>query len=396
MDFQGCKYPVSFSDSAGSDLQLQTIYNAPHDETNWQTQEESSKTAEPSDSFCPITKKIPITLSSIIKSLQNYSYHDSCFRLEVSPLVDRSSRVDPLAEFKEVTLFIGHRSELIKILSYLESFHSLKFSSSDMDPQAVSLLIKMVKVNKLMDEWCIVLFCQVSLAGHFDFVFESIISLNREVLVAASKSAFLPTYSIPASVRLIVIKGYNTFFPENLYKFHLHVDGDTDVENFSQMVFATLGHLVSPSQCSIEFLHINMNDVLGENFDKRPPTRISYLRENKAIISSRKAFEEIELKNRREKFKTRKLTKNLTFLRSEITSLIGKKGKEIEKIRTKVPAIIKIHESECSPDDDVSDKHLKQEPTQVISIIGTLCEIEAAEKLVYHHIKVNRLARHSY
>ncbi|KAG7904613.1 hypothetical protein KL905_003527 [Ogataea polymorpha] len=118
-------------------------------------------------------------------------------------------------------------------------------------------------------------------------------------------------------------------------------------------------------------------DVYGKSVDLRPPTRIGYLRENK-VLTDRNAVR-VALSPKQNVA----VKKQYHMTRKEIGSLIGKKGKDIERIREQTTAKIKIHDTADTENVAVGPG---MNQMQLLEIIGLQEEVKQAEQLIQKKI----------
>ncbi|KAG7809404.1 hypothetical protein KL921_003401 [Ogataea angusta] len=109
----------------------------------------------------------------------------------------------------------------------------------------------------------------------------------------------------------------------------------------------------------------------------RPPTRIGYLQENKALTERNALPVAFSAKQNVAVKRQYRMT------RKEIGSLIGKKGRDIERIREQTTAKIKIH-------DTADTENVGMVPginqMQLLEIIGLKEEVKEAEQLIQKKI----------
>ncbi|KAG7881319.1 hypothetical protein KL938_003449 [Ogataea parapolymorpha] len=125
-------------------------------------------------------------------------------------------------------------------------------------------------------------------------------------------------------------------------------------------------------------------DVYGKSVDLRPPTRIGYLQENKVLTEKNAIPVALSPKQ------NVAVKKQYHMTRKEIGSLIGKKGKDIERIREQTTAKIKIHDT-ADTENVALVPGMNQ--MQLLEIIGLKEEVKEAEQLIQKKISQWRATR---
>ncbi|KAG7695594.1 hypothetical protein KL930_003591 [Ogataea haglerorum] len=120
-----------------------------------------------------------------------------------------------------------------------------------------------------------------------------------------------------------------------------------------------------------------LTKLCGKNVDLRPPTRIGYLQENK-VLTERNTVPAVSSAKQNVAVK-----KQYRMTRKEIGSLIGKKGKDIERLREQTAAKIKIHDA-ADTENVALVTGVNQ--LQLLEITGLREEVKEAEQLIQRRI----------